>query len=319
VFHFRVTTWEGVAVATRARSVLLLIPLLLPLASPAAAVTIDWVAVGNPGNAADTTGYGAVGTSYFISKYEVTNAQYAEFLNAVADTDANGLHAGDITRSGVSGSYTYTAVAGFENRPVRFVSYYDTLRFANWLHNGQPNTGSQTAATTEAGAYTFTGPNTVGARNGGATFFLPTENEWYKAAYYDAISTSYFDYPASSDTPTTCATPTATPNRAHCNNNNQPFNVGSYPGSPSPYGTFDQGGNVAEWMDALATGSNRVIRGGSLLSNNSQLAATFRGEAPPTFQEYYVGFRVGSTVPEPGTGLLLMTGLAGLALRRRRS
>ena len=59
-----------------------------------ASVTFDWATVGNPDNIADTkamasdgtTGYGSVSYTYRISKTEVTYAQYAEFLNAVAET-----------------------------------------------------------------------------------------------------------------------------------------------------------------------------------------------------------------------------------------
>ena len=88
----------------RARADCLLLALVgalvsLVISDSASAVAIDWVLVGDPGNAADTelmsdgtTGYGAVGYAYRISKYEVTNAQYAEFLNAVADTDAYGVY-----------------------------------------------------------------------------------------------------------------------------------------------------------------------------------------------------------------------------------
>jgi formylglycine-generating enzyme required for sulfatase activity len=128
------------------------------LAPPtASAVTIDWVTVGSPGNAADTNPVncgpssaspcGVVATPYKIGKYEVTNAQYAEFLDKVAATDANllyntnmGLDAtlGGITQSGVSGSYSYSVKSGFAIKPVTYVSFWDAARFANWLHNGQP-------------------------------------------------------------------------------------------------------------------------------------------------------------------------------------
>ena len=51
-----------------------------------AEVVMDWVTVGDPGNVDDThgDGYGGVDYVYNIGKYEVTNSQYAEFLNAVA-------------------------------------------------------------------------------------------------------------------------------------------------------------------------------------------------------------------------------------------
>src|SRR5207249_11106372 len=120
-----------------------------------------------------------------------------------------------ITRSGSPGSYSYTAIAGRENMPVNWVSWYDALRFANWLHNGQP-LGPQGSATTEDGAYTFTGAAAVGPRNPDAKVFLPTEDEWYKAAYFDPVSNSWLDYPAGSDAQTSCSAPTATPNAANC-------------------------------------------------------------------------------------------------------
>ena len=122
--------------------------LLFLLAESASAVTIDWVSVGGAGNTADTTGYGAVAQGYRISKTEVTNGQYTEFLNAKAAADPEALYNtsmgsgfGGITRSGSSGSFTYSAIAGRTDMPVNFVSFYDSLRFSNWLNNGQGSGG----------------------------------------------------------------------------------------------------------------------------------------------------------------------------------
>jgi len=297
------------------------------VATPISAVHIDWVMVGDPGNAAHTTGYGAVADTYAISKFEVTNAQYAEFLYAVAATDTYGLYSaemgsgyGGITRSGTSGNYTYSAIAGRENMPVNFVSWYDSLRFANWLHNGQP-TGAQDSTTTEDGAYTFSSATSVGTRNAGATISLPAVDEWYKAAYYDAGSASYFDYPACSDTPTTCALPGPTANTANC------FiwpavgdltDVGNYTGSASPYGTFDQGGNIYEWDETIfgTVGQVRGLWGGSFDRGADYLASWQRQAGSPTHELEWIGFRV-VNVPEPGGGLLLRTGLLVLAGCRR--
>ena len=176
----------------------------------AEAVTIDTVPVGNVGNANDpATGglYGGVAYAYRIGKTEVTIGQYTEFLNAVAKTDtyalyntsmATDLNIAGILRSGVSPNYSY-GVIGSANHPVSYVSWGDAARFANWLHNGQPM-GLQDATTTEDGAYTLNGAvrcgrlNTV-TRNAGAKWFIPSENEWYKAAYHqppprpDAVTT----------------------------------------------------------------------------------------------------------------------------------
>jgi sulfatase modifying factor 1 len=87
----------------------LLVGAAVATAGTAGAVTMEWVTVGDPGNAADTavmndhtTGYGSVSYAYRISKYEVTNAQYAEFLNAVASSnDFAGLY--DAQMSGPQG------------------------------------------------------------------------------------------------------------------------------------------------------------------------------------------------------------------------
>src|SRR5262249_4802128 len=120
--------------------------------------TLDWSIVGNPGNACDPQGqscFGAVLYPYSTSTTEVTNAQYAAFLNAVAAADPHGLYDagmgdtavdGGIKRTGNSGSYVYSPIAGREHRPVNFVTFYDGLRFANWLHNGEPS-GPQDALT----------------------------------------------------------------------------------------------------------------------------------------------------------------------------
>jgi formylglycine-generating enzyme required for sulfatase activity len=309
------------------RDLLVLAALLLVV--PAHAVTIDWVTVGDPGNTADWTGLGAVNYVYRIGKYEVTNAQYAEFLNAVAATDTHSLYStrmaldrfGGITRSGGSGSYRYSATAGREDMPVNHVSFWDALRFANWMHNGQPS-GGQDGTTTEDGAYTITpdgiANNTI-TRNVGAMIFLTSEDEWYKAAYYDALSTSYFDYPAGTDAVTTCAMPGAAANTANCNVVVYDLtDVGSYTGSASPSGTFDQGGNVVEWNEAIIRTSNRVVRGGSFIGYPSHLAVSHRGYTIPIGQSNGVGFRV-AMIPEPTTSLLFGLGLASLALRRRLS
>jgi len=285
----------------------------------AAAVAMDWVTVGDPGNACDPQEqgcFGAVAESYQIGKYEVTNAQYAEFLNAVASSDANALYVanmgdplsyrhGGITRSGSSGSYTYSTISGRENMPVNNVDFYDTLRFANWLHNGQP-TGAQDNSTTEDGAYTITAQgiadNSI-TRNVGATVFLPSEDEWYKAAYYDPVAMTYYDYPAGSDTQTTCTVPGAATNAGNCDDVVADLtDVGSYTGSPSPNGTFDQGGNIFEWNENnyfdLQVTVKRGFRGGIFYNHPEWNAAAARFEYWADRHDYWLGFRVAS-LPEP--------------------
>jgi formylglycine-generating enzyme required for sulfatase activity len=302
----------------------------LLFAFPAYAVDIDWIVVGDPGNAADTTGFGQVNYTYSISKTEVTNTQYAEFLNAVDPTGANalGLYNPDMTSDAINGGIgfdgsdpvgsRYFPKATHTIKPVTYVSFYDALRFANWLHNGQ---GS---GDTETGAYTITAQgiadNSI-TRNAGATIFLTSEDEWYKAAYYDALSTSYFDYPAGSDTQTSCGANTLLSNSANCNDAvGSVSDVGAYIASASPAGTYDQGGNVWEWNEAiLGSGPDiRGLRGGSWFTVGANgLAASARiGLGTPSWELNEIGFRV-AMIPEPSTALLLGLGLAALALRRR--
>jgi hypothetical protein len=190
-------------------------------------------------NAADTggsIGKGSVNYSYAIGKYLVTYRDYEDFLNAMAKiADPNSLSSAagtKIIRSGTSGNYSYTTIANYANKPVSSVNWFRCARYCNWLHNGKP-TGVQDATTTENGAYTLNGAisgNAV-AQNSGAKYHIPTENEWYKAAYYKSGGTSagYWKYATQSDsnpgpicansigdgivclTPTPTVTPTVTP------------------------------------------------------------------------------------------------------------
>jgi sulfatase modifying factor 1 len=323
--------------------VFLLLPLLI--AFPASAVSIEWVTIGNPGNPGDTevmndgtSGHGSVSYVYRISKYEVTNAQYVEFLNAVADADPNALYHtsmgsgfGGITRSGSSGSYTYSAIAGRGNMPVNYVSFVDAARFANWIFNGQP-TGPQGPDTTDWGVYATSGPMSVSDRFLDATLFVPSDNEWYKAAYYSP-SGVYFDFPAGSNTQPACAAPSGAPNSANCDAGvrfpsddatdadvDNLTSVGSFTGSPSPFGTFDQGGNVWEWTDTRPRldSSPHTFRGGSFDELGVNLRASTRPSGSFFAETQNIGFRLATTIiPEPGTGLLVIGGLLGLAGSRK--
>jgi formylglycine-generating enzyme required for sulfatase activity len=284
------------------------------ITSASASVTIDYVSVGNAGNAADSTGYGAVAYAYQIGKYEVTNAQYGAFLNAADPTgaNANGIYNADMG-SDARGGITYTAGAAsgakytirtsMGDKPVNYVSWYDAARFANWLHNGQ-GSGS-----TETGAYTLNGATSgIITANIGAQVYLPSENEWYKAAYYSAANESYSLYPNGQNTITT----------ADANYGNvvgSTTDVGSYSGDGSSYGTFDQGGNVWEWNDAV-TSLSRGVRGGSFDGGENGLRASYSLIFDSQHEGNSIGFRVAS-VPEP-TSLLLTMLAGGVMLARRK-
>jgi len=278
-------------------------------------VEIEVVPVGNVGNAADSTGYGAVADAYSIGKYEVTSGQYTKFLNAVAAADTYGLYntnmdianhpwACNIIRTGNSGSYSYTVAAEWANRPVNGVGWGDAARFANWLHNGQPK-GAQGESTTEDGAYYLNGAITQAdllavSREADWEWAIPTENEWYKAAYHknDGNSDNYFDYPTGSDSLPGREMDDVSGNNA--NYSSGPIDsphyttlAGEFQNSASPYGTFDQGGNVGEWNEAIIeTTSTRGVRGGTIDAPASYLLASHRASSYPTNEENNRGFRV---------------------------
>ena len=350
--------------ATAALVALMLTSFALPNAH---AVTIDMVTVGNPGNANDTTGYGTVNYEYQIGKYAVTIGQYTAFLNAVAKTDTYSLYRTDmgtnlsvagISQTGLSGSYAYSVInngGDSSNRPITYVSWWDAARFSNWMANGQP-TGAQSSTTTENGAYNVNGAtsgsapgrNTVNPNTSAApTFYIPTENEWYKAAYYSPVkggvgSPGYYRYATQSDTaPGNTIGPGAnqanyrlngsvysvTQSSSYSASQNYLTDVGAFSGSGSFYGTFDQSGNVFQWNDLdglAASGSFRGRRGGGWGDNEFTLSSSLRFTVDPSGGSTSIGFRLASpvAVPEPST---LVMGLAGIACggwqmyRRRRA
>ncbi len=298
----------------------------------AGAITIPTVTVGNPGNALDSTGFGAVSYSYNIGTTEVTNAQYAAFLNEKAKSDPLFLYntnmgfndRGGITRSGTDGSYSYVVRNNMSNKPVNYVSWFDAIRFANWLNNGQG------AGDTESGAYTILGGTfnpsngTSIIRNPGATWFLTSEDEWYKAAYHQPAvqggdSDNYWDYPTATNSVPTIALANLVgdisnpgPNVANYNQgadwNGLDGNVTTVGSagllSNSFYGTSDQGGNVSEWTErqSTITATSRSSRGGAFNFVASGMQATNEATSSATTEVFGRGFRVANVAMNSGSG-----------------
>lgn len=301
------------------------------------AITIPTVEIGSPANPADArtfdtehpSGLGAVGRAFNMGKTEVTNAEYVAFLNAVAAYDSHGLFdtamasdsLGGIVRSGSPGSYTYAvkppALSGayaYDDKPVVWVSLGDAMRFANWLHNGQP-TGPQDFRTTEDGAYWINdATNSSGlaavSRNAAARWWVPSESEWYKAAYYDPVTQLYYDFPTGTNNGPNNKPPASdTGNSTNfydtaytTGNASYPLtNAGAYALTHSPFGTFDQGGNVREWTDSTVFDSlHRSMRGGGW-NESSFFQFRYAWRANYADVEFnYLGFRVASSVALPG-------------------
>lgn len=344
-------------------------PLLLacwasPAPAPTAivpAVVYELVDVGNPGNAADITTFGAVAYPYRMGKYEVTVADYVQFLNAVATTDTYGLwnnsmqasaSCAGITRSGSSGSYVYAAMTATSGSapfsgsgvppfrtatgvdssrfPIAFVSYFNAARFANWMANGQP-TGPQNGTTTEDGAYFVNGARSSGqapARNSvnpntglAPTFFLPTENEWYKAAYYEPALNAgrggYYRFATRNNVAPGNAVPGSlnSTQQPDSNQANYIFGtsyvycvtqfsaivpgqhylvpVGTWVQTFSPCGAFDMNGSLWELCaPSTAASVNIKIRGGAWTSLETYLDRAFYNGSVAFSTASNVGFRL---------------------------
>ena len=303
--------------------------------SPAASPHYELVTVGDPGNEDDVTGYGGVADTFSIGRYEVTIGQYADFLNAVARDDTYGLYdanmasmknSAGIARTGSPGSYAYAPVDNFgdsTNRPITYVNWFDAARFANWMANGRP-TGAQGPTTTENGTYPLNGAtrgtavarNAVNPNTGSApTFAIPTEDEWYKAAYYSPDLNSgaggYYLYATQSDTGPGNAigsapnqvnyiddfsgsnTYSVTQRPAFTMDQNYLTDVGYFRQSPSHYGAFDLNGNVYAWNDLDGTqGVVRGLRGGFWFAGPPAIQSTTFAQAGVGREANDTGIRV---------------------------
>ncbi len=297
-------------ITLKAQNLLAITATVALISSATGSVTIDYVIIGNAGNTADPlTGFGAVDYEYKIGKYEVTNAQYGAFLNAAAKTDSYGLYNSEmssygITQSGSSGNYTYNVTTALANRPVVYVSWFDAARFANWMMNGQ-GSGS-----TETGAYALNGAiSGIVLKNAGAQVYIPSEDEWYKAAYYNAVNQTYSLYPNGQNTISTI-------NANY--GSGASTDVGTYSSDPSTFGTFDQGGNVWELNDAVISVSSCVLRGGGWASYYDGLLSSHRNiDNNSTTEAYGTGFRL-AAVPEPSSLLVTMLASCMMLIRRKR-
>ena len=273
-----------------------------------AQISIPTVLVGNAGNPADpATGFGAVPYLYRITTTEITCGQYVAFLNAKARSDPNGLfntemagQFGNIIRRGSPGSYTYEVDFNRDDTPINHITFWSACRFANWMHNGQGN------GDTETGVYTLTpariAANTV-TRNAGWRWAVVSENEWYKAAYYQPAAQGgdvdgYWRYPTSSN---------ALPSMSQANFGRGAFDpcVDPFPLAPARsyapnfYGAFDLGGNLSEWNETAVGADTRCHRGGSFIRSGDSLRADQREGISPNIDSYAHGFRLAQAVLPP--------------------
>jgi formylglycine-generating enzyme len=287
--------------------------------------SMEFVPIGNPGNAADTTGNpnpaGSVANEFHMGKYEVSEDM--------------------IIKANAEGGLFLTKDTRGANKPATNITWNEAARFVNWLNTtgGFPKAYKFALNPGDAGYTSNTQANqniVVWApadpgynannlyRNSLAKYFLPSVDEWYKAAYYDPTSGVYYDYATGSDTAPAFVDNGTAPGTAVYN---RPFN-GLAPaditdaGGLSPYGTMAQNGNVFEWneSDVIApngpVGDARYYRGGYWSSTTTHLQSTSFFSQVATGSENIRGFRVATLVPEPSAAMLISIASLGLLWRR---
>ncbi|MCX7387983.1 MAG: SUMF1/EgtB/PvdO family nonheme iron enzyme [Planctomycetales bacterium] len=282
--------------------------------------TMNFVDIGNAGNAADTTGdpnrAGAVAYAYGLGKYEVSDDM--------------------ITKFNASQSLQITTDNRGADKPATSVNWNEAARFTNWLNTSTGGSAAYnfTSNGVNANIALWTVADTLDYdinnhyRSLRATYVLPSMDEWYKAAYYNPTTSTYFDFPNGLDTaPTAVASGTADGTAVY-DGQTGPADV-TQAGGLSPYGIMGLGGNLYEWeetaydMNNSSGSSVRGVRGGSWDFDSGDLSSLIRYSVDPVAEIINGSFRVASlssfaSVPEPGTfGVLSLVGLALVAYRKR--
>lgn len=309
----------------------------------ATASAAAWVRIGRPGNVSDMrTGVGCVPYVYELAEGEVTNAEYVDFLNAVASVeDLHQLFVPDMETGVVGGVlrvktgklWRYEAKPGMANRPAAYVSWFALARLANWLHYGKP-TGRQLIGVTEGtksqGAYDSAGfddferglrarvvDKGLFRRNAGAKYFIPTDDEWYKAAYYDPERKGvlkYWTYPSRSDSPPANKGPGGANFQNDHLGEGAPYFV-SQSGAHGSSGYFalnDMAGNLWEWLeDWRGLGGEscwrcdiptKGLRGGSFNYIDVGLSNSNVDPGHPSDRYFVYGGRLARSVDSAETG-----------------
>jgi len=257
---------------------------------------IKFVVIDDPGNPPDTTGHlnpaGSVAYSFRMAKYAISE-EMIDKANALGDLGLTHDNRGP-------------------NKPATSISWFEAAQLVNWLNTSTGNTPAYNFDSN--GDFQLWEPEDPGYnpenlfRNNEAKYFLPSMDEWYKAAFYDPATGNYNPYPTGGEAAPIPVASGTDPGTAVFN---QPLAAGpadvTQAGGLSPYATMGQGGNTWEWQETSSNlvnvdpASNRLFRGGLWESTLSALSKTTAGAGHPSTEFTAVGIRVASAIPEPGT------------------
>ena len=284
--------------------------------------SIDFVEIGNPGSAgranAYPSGLGSVNYVYSIGKYEISRDMITKFNSATGI----GITMADMTNYGGNGA----------NRPASGISWNEAARFVNYLNTSKGYQAAYKFTTSGAndnidlwgsGEYNQNNP----FRHKDAYYFLPSADEWFKAAY-GSPSGTWYNYATGSTFPTRISGGTASGTAVYGGSSYGVFGPADITnaGGLSAWGTMGQDGNVWEWKESAWDFTNdsatelRELSGISFANDQGVGYAGNRNTKDPTNdldENFTLGFRVAS-VPEPSSLSLLLAGGAVFAAARRR-
>jgi formylglycine-generating enzyme len=303
-------------------AVMLIAAAMLVAAPAARAGLTGYVTIGDAGNANDgTTGRGGVDYEYQIMQNETTVAQWDAFYN---DADSGKVGTFNSAYDGWTDGSIDANISLGDDSPVVNVSTYQAAQYANWLTSGDATVGVYTIGANGA----VTAINRDYRNADGVMYALPTENEWYKAAYYSLEDDVYYATAMGNNNtvPQATAETEAEYNAldsgwnyglgiTYNSDSSQPWEVGK--GSQEENLTYDMMGNVWEWTEDFSG----VARGGTYNTplDRTHLLRSFRATADgPTVEGPSKGFRL-VAIPEPASALtLVLGGLVVAVLRHLR-
>ena len=315
---------------------------------------VDFVTIGDPGNTPyDPNGssefsndnMGGVNYSYNIGVYQIDTAQWVAFMNAAFDRPQSqwipfinvpAVWGAVPTSPTVPGGMRWAVPAGNGMMAVGGISWRTAAIYCNWLCNGEGSApsafmnGAYDVSTFGYFGNIFTDQST---HNPGAKYWIPTQSEWLKAAYYDPNrygpgQGGYWQYSNGSNSPYSYGLPGNghTANSLYSYPGNAQFQVplGSYPGTTSPWGLYDVAGEPAEWtegIDTEVTGfRERVVLGtawASPILGPDEISVAGASILPDQSSVYY-SFRLAMAVPSPSTGFGAILAFSSWYSRRGR-
>ena len=240
-------------------------------------MNMEFVTIGYPNNPPDRWRLGCVPYEYEIGKYQVSNADWAEFVESTGDMSF--VHKD--MKTGILGGWNKPEWA---KKPVTYIRYEDACRFCNWMMTGD----------TERGAYDMR--KVPPKRLVGAVYFLPNEDEWYKAAYWRQDEKRYVKYPTGDTIP---ELDEANFERGDDFSVGAPYyfaDVDAFADHATREGVVQLGGNAWELLENVTRNRSGKLenhyRGGSFGYTETGLSKGNCDTAPYNGRCYVFGFRV---------------------------